>query len=34
MKQSEFKKCVNCGKGVMHNGDIQFFTLDLWEVAK
>lgn len=27
MKQSEFKKCVFCGKGMMHNGDIQFFSV-------
>lgn len=29
MKQREFKKCVFCEKGVMHAGDIQFFTVQV-----
>jgi len=29
MKQREFKKCVFCGKGMAHKGDIQFFTVQV-----
>ena len=27
MKQNEFKRCILCGEGMMHNRDIQFYTV-------
>jgi len=33
MKRHEIKKCVICGKGVMHNGQILFYKIEISRMA-
>lgn len=28
-KQSQFKNCINCGKGMAHGGNFQFYTMQI-----